>query len=310
MGTRNDVTAMAYRGLYGRPVVIGDAVVGEFPNGARVVGGSALNVAVHLRELGYDPLLITKVGADADGDRVLAALRASDVGLSGVQTDSETPTGRAVVQIRDGQPVVEIRGPQAHEQIDPAVAAASVTAVGGELLVHSTVLARTDASWDALQRLRAAVALPVFLDLDVGRPWCRDEIIRSSLLGTRWLKVADTDLDAVCSALRIEPTSSAVETARLILGRCALDTVLVMRADGAVAVGHGEKASVSTTNGRPVTDAGRVGDAMTAGAVSGVLRGLSIADVARESLDATQALFGEARIDLGEGVRELEVVSV
>ncbi len=306
----NDVITVAERALYGRPVVIGDAVVGEFPDGARVVGGSALNVAVHLRALGHDPLLITRVGADRDGDRVMEALRTSGVNVVGVQTDVETPTGRAVVQVRSGQPVVEIRGPQAHEQLDPTEAAAAVTAAGGELLVHSTVLARTEASWDALQRLRAAVALPVFLDLDVARPWCRDESVRSSLLGTRWLKLADTDLDAVCGALRIEPGGSAVETACLILGRCALDMVLVTRADGAVVVGRGEKAAVNTTNGRPVTDAGRIGDAMTAGAVSGVLRGVAIADVARESLGAAGTVLGGASIDLGAGVRELEVVSV
>ena len=47
-----------------QPVVVGEAIVGRFPDGSEVVGGSALNVARAAQSFGVRPLLVTRVGAD------------------------------------------------------------------------------------------------------------------------------------------------------------------------------------------------------------------------------------------------------
>lgn len=60
---------------------VGDNCIDRFlpPIGLSVVGGNALNVAVHLRRLGRASAYFGAVGLDADGQRTIAALRAADV---------------------------------------------------------------------------------------------------------------------------------------------------------------------------------------------------------------------------------------
>ena len=50
-----------------RPVLFGEVLHDCFPDGSRVLGGAPLNVAWHLRALGLDPYLVSRVGDDAAG---------------------------------------------------------------------------------------------------------------------------------------------------------------------------------------------------------------------------------------------------
>ncbi|MCB1499944.1 MAG: fructoselysine 6-kinase [Bauldia sp.] len=54
--------------------------------GRSTVGGNAVNVAVHLARRGIPAAYYGAVGRDTDGERVIAALRASDVDIAGLRT--------------------------------------------------------------------------------------------------------------------------------------------------------------------------------------------------------------------------------
>ena len=58
----------------GRPVVIGEVLFDCFPDGSTVLGGAPFNVAWHLQAFGLRPLVVTRVGDDALGERVLTTM--------------------------------------------------------------------------------------------------------------------------------------------------------------------------------------------------------------------------------------------
>ena len=252
-----------------QPVVVGEAIVGRFPDGSEVVGGSALNVARAAQSFGARPLLVTRVGADDEGQRVVATLHELGLDTRGVQRDPELPTGQVVV--RSARSVVEGEGPAAHLRIDPAQAAevAADGAVG--MIYHSTYLARDPTAWQRLHALRVNLAVPVLLDLDGVGGWIGDRV-QSALLGSRWIKVPERDLDRLCRAVRQSPGESVRDSARLVLEACAVELVLVTReCGGAVAVSRDRIATVpppveQQAGTRPgVRRAGRGGDAGQSG---------------------------------------------
>ena len=101
------------RPLEGRPLLFGEVLHDCFPDGSRVLGGAPFNVACHLRALGLDPDLVSRVGDDAAGREVLAAMRERTLDRAGIQIDHARPTGRVAVRIDAGEPRFDILADQA-----------------------------------------------------------------------------------------------------------------------------------------------------------------------------------------------------
>ena len=57
-----------------RPIVFGEVLFDTFPDGSAVLGGAPFNVAWHLQGFGLTPVFISRVGDDARGRQVLAAM--------------------------------------------------------------------------------------------------------------------------------------------------------------------------------------------------------------------------------------------
>jgi|tagenome__1003787_1003787.scaffolds.fasta_scaffold20863463_2 fructoselysine 6-kinase len=88
-------------------VAIGDNCIDVYvQTGERLVGGNAVNVAVQWALAGRASAYVGAVGPDADGARVIAALSAAGVGVTGVRTLSGA-TGVTEIEIRaDGDRVL------------------------------------------------------------------------------------------------------------------------------------------------------------------------------------------------------------
>ena len=79
--------------LTGRPLIFGEVLFDRFPDGSEVLGGAPFNVAWNLCGLGRAPLLMSRVGEDERGDRILGAMREFGMDCGGIQRDPEHPTG-------------------------------------------------------------------------------------------------------------------------------------------------------------------------------------------------------------------------
>lgn len=73
-------------------VCFGEILWDILPAGA-VPGGAPMNVAYHLRKLGLDPGIVTRVGIDDRGKKLIALLNENGITTDHIQLDYDIPTG-------------------------------------------------------------------------------------------------------------------------------------------------------------------------------------------------------------------------
>lgn len=208
-----------------RPVIFGEVLFDQLPDGRAVLGGAPFNVAWHLQGLGLEPLLISRVGRDANGDRVLAAMENWGMDTRGMQRDAEHPTGTVRVFLDRGQPSYRILPNQAYDHIDASAALSSTADSVPLLLYHGSLAARSEPSRNALKALRAT-GMPAFVDVNLRSPWWEPGMVRRLLQGARWIKLNGEELDLITGDTPLG--AEAVSTrARALRARYNLDLLLV-----------------------------------------------------------------------------------
>ena len=79
--------------MVGQPLIFGEVLFDRFPDGSEVLGGAPFNVAWHLQGFGLRPRLISRIGEDRAGRRVVEAMDRWGLDTAGVQRDLRRPTG-------------------------------------------------------------------------------------------------------------------------------------------------------------------------------------------------------------------------
>ena len=259
-------------------VGLGEAVFDIFPDRA-VLGGTSLNLAVQahqlLRGLGGRGVLLSRIGRDKLGQRLLDEFAARQLPTELLQLDDAHPTGQVIVHFEGGSPRFEIVLDCAWDHIafgprEAALAAqCSAVSFGSMAQRHPTARAATARFLaDAPQALRM-FDVNLRMDLysaDVLEAGCRmarlvklneDELpIVSRLLG-----VAGENADAQAQALRRRFDLEAVIYTRGVRGTVAYT------GDGAV------ERPVAGFAPLPGADAVGAGDACCAGLLVGRLLG-------------------------------------
>jgi fructokinase len=245
-------------GLSGRPLVFGEIVFDEIGDGEHRLGGAPLNVAWHLRGFGFAPLLVSRVGADALGERALERLRAGGVDTRGVQIDAARPTGRVIVAMTGDEPHFTISDDQAYDYIDSA-ALPELAAGPFAFLYHGTLATRHLQSAEALRALRLS-RLPTFVDVNLREPWWRRAAIDEWLTGARWLKLNAAELVELSDG----PAGTLLQRAEALRKRFRLELVVVTSGEqGSTAVTQGLSFTQRPERVRDFVDSVGAGDAFS-----------------------------------------------
>src|SRR5436190_18998094 len=88
------------------PVVCFGEVLWDILPSGPLPGEAPMNVAYHLKKLGTNPALITKIGLDAYGEKLVNMLAASHVSTEFFFVDYEHATGLVYANANDHQEVV------------------------------------------------------------------------------------------------------------------------------------------------------------------------------------------------------------
>jgi fructokinase len=223
-----------------------------------VLGGAPFNVAWHLRAFGENPHLVSRVGDDADGAAVRAAMRDWGMDASGLQTDPRLPTGRVQVSIDAGEPAYDIVRPAAWDAIqapaDPPPCA---------LFYHGSLALRSEASRRAWRALRDAGPATVFVDVNLRPPWWERGRVLADLRGAHWVKLNHDELGQLAPG---DP--------RALLRSLGLRGLLLTEgAQGAsLLAADGTHHAVRPEGGVAVADTVGAGDALAAVMILGLLR--------------------------------------
>src|SRR5450631_1348580 len=103
---------------YNYPIVCFGEILWDVLPANAVPGGAPMNVAYHLKKLGINPALITRVGLDDEGKKLIQMMERNKISTDFFQMDYELITGKVIANLEDYREVVyEIIKPVAWDNI-------------------------------------------------------------------------------------------------------------------------------------------------------------------------------------------------
>lgn len=275
-----EVTVLPHEG---RPVIYGEVLFDSFSDGTAVMGGAPFNVAWHLQGFGLQPLLISAVGRDAQGEKALQTMRDWDMDIQGVQIDDAHPTGIVKVALANGQPSFAIKPEQAYDFIKTAAVQEIVDHTPVSLLYHGSLVARNQTSLETLMTLRAAANSPVFVDINLRAPWWNHGIVDGLITQASWLKLNDDELLKLSSP--DNASRSLSDSARIMFEKYHVKMlVLTQGSKGALLVNKDGQIAGQPVPVKQLADTVGAGDAFSAVILLGLIKGWDLADILQRAL--------------------------
>jgi fructokinase len=263
--------------------IFGEVLFDCFPSGEQVLGGAPFNVAWHAQALGDRPRLISRVGADELGEKILAAMHVWGMDTAGIQIDPDHPTGRVAVRIEGNEPSYHIQPDCAYDFI----AAESLgQRPSGGILYHGTLGLRNRTSRTAFDRLAQNPDLAIFLDVNLRSPWWQKEEVFGWLERARWVKLNQDELRLLgFAAADLRQAMARLQT------QFQLEQIILTRGEqgGLVRTCGGAYHQVAAETAQPIVDTVGAGDAFTAIYLHGLLTGWPVT----ETLAAAQRFAGK-----------------
>lgn len=250
-----------------RVVCFGEVLWDHFPSGA-IPGGAPMNVAYHLHKQKKDPALITKIGIDEEGKKLIDKFSEKGICTEYIQVDYEYGTGKVYAkQNEDKEPVYDILMPVAWDYIQwddgliPLVEKA-------DIFVFGSLAARNRTSKDTLFRLLDIARYKV-LDLNLRAPHFNRQIIQQLLEKADLLKMNQAELELITGWY--SGHTSIEDRIKSIRDKFEItDIVVTMGAEGALIHRNGEITSHQGYKVEVVDTVGS-GDAFLAGILVKIL---------------------------------------
>lgn len=209
-------------------LLFGEVLMDCFPDRA-VQGGAPLNVAHHLHALGGGvgvvPVLVTRIGKDEYGHRLMASMQAAGLPIDGVQLDCLHPTGEVRIELAtDGSGHRFVIPPdQAWDFIHADMARLVGLSSRPEWLYFGTLAQRAaprpvarPAAHPALRSLLQTTQAKGFLDINLRDPWVRKDVLRWSLGKAEVVKMNEEELLRVTHMMGLGGASQGVVGKRLL----------------------------------------------------------------------------------------------
>jgi fructokinase len=247
-----------------RPCIFGEVLFDQFPDGSRVLGGAPFNVAWHLQAFGQAPCFVSRIGEDAAGLQIQAAMSDWGMDVGFLQTDARLPTGQVAITFDDGEPSYDIVRPVAYDAIDPGVICDRC-----ELLYHGSLALRDPRSANALARQLEAGPRRVFVDINLRAPWWEAGSVNAMIQRADWLKINADELETLAPGTALDEGSLAD------FASCHdLQGVIVTRGSAGARVYHRESGLLDSApaGDGPVVDTVGAGDAFASVFILGLLR--------------------------------------
>ncbi len=278
------------------PLIFGEVLFDCFPDGARVLGGAPFNVAWHCKGFGLEPVFVSRVGEDDNGQSILAAMQGWGMYTASIQRDMQHPTGIVDVRFVANEPEYTIVENSAWDFIHAPV----IDADAPSILYHGSLALRSSASRVGLQQIRKQHHGPVFVDINLRPPWWQAAIIEYALAGCTHLKLNEHELE-----LLVPSATDAMQRVELLFEKYPLQLLILTRGvQGASAMTRdGKSLTVSPEAANHVVDTVGAGDAFSSVILTGLCRGWSLED----SLQRAQQFASQVVGVQGATIRDREL---
>ncbi|MBO9618487.1 MAG: carbohydrate kinase [Niabella sp.] len=250
-------------------ICFGEILWDVLPGGA-MPGGAPMNVAYHLNKLGLSAGVISKRGADKEGEGLIRFLNEHGVNTAFIQTDTVYPTGKVLATPGANYEMqYDIVFPVAWDFIDATAPALEIVAQT-DLLLFGSLAVRNEYSRKTLFEL-LPIAKTKVLDINLRPPHFDQQTIEALLDEATILKLNENELELVCGWYAFAGTMQ--EQAAALSERFSIKDIVVTRgaagaayfSDGSYYEHPGFKVNVIDTVGS--------GDAFLAGFLSQIQKG-------------------------------------
>jgi fructokinase len=255
------------------PLVIGlgELLWDDFPDGRRP-GGAPANVAYHANQLGCRGLPASRIGQDADGVELAAALSRSGLDTKLVQRDPVHSTGRVTVELTaGGQPAYVIHEDVAWDHLAPE-ASLLQAARDCDALCFGTLAQRAPRSRETIQACLAAArgrAL-ILCDVNLRQHWYDADVVERSARAADVVKLNDEELSVLCRLFALPESEESLATQ---LRGWGVGLMVLTRGARGCSLRRGSEVAEVPAAPVQVADTVGAGDAFAAALIVGLLRG-------------------------------------
>ena len=183
----------------------GEVLMDVFPTHKKI-GGAPLNVAVRLQSFGNAIAIISSVGADKKGNKIVDFIKKNNLNCEGLQVDEQLKTGNVKVSLNSkGSASYDIKFPRAWDQIQLTEKAKHITKEA-DAFVFGSLVARNEVSRNTLYELLKIANYKIF-DVNLRPPYYTIEILSYLMNQANFIKFNDEEIFEIAKDLNFESTS-------------------------------------------------------------------------------------------------------
>lgn len=186
-------------------ICFGEVLWDILPEGA-VPGGAPMNVAYHLNKLSKPTSIISKIGDDENGNKLVGFLKKYNVSTELIQVDQQHETGTVLATHGENNEMhYDIVKPVAYDFIDLSNQLKEKVAVA-PVFIFGSLAARSEHSRNTLLQLIDAAQTKV-LDINLRPPHYEKHVVENLLDKATILKLNNNELDILCDWLGYSTSS-------------------------------------------------------------------------------------------------------
>jgi fructokinase len=281
---------LIFRGTTGNGIiviiVIGEILIDQFPGYIRE-GGASFNFAFHLKHLGLPVRLITRVGEDANGQRLRQMFHRSGFDLSDIQIDSHHKTGIVNVALDDGGiPTFRIFSDVAYDYLQLDTVHRKLACKEPALIYYGSLIQRTNAGFKQVGQFlrRQCAGTKCFCDINLRAPHYSRATLVQSLTQADILKLNDQEIDEIRHLL--DYPASPDTFVEYLISFFNIEMVAITRgAEGSTLITGKDTIDTPPISVVDVVDTVGAGDGYAAMLVFGMLLGLPLETIAATAAD-------------------------
>ena len=259
-------------------VGMGEALWDVLPEGKKI-GGAPANFAYHVSQFGLPSCVVSAVGADALGKEIIENFTSKC--LNQLIAEVPYPTGTVQVEIdQAGVPQYEIKENVAWDNI-PYTAPLESLAERTKAVCFGSLAQRNVVSRNTINRFLDAMPQDdsrlVVFDVNLRQGFYNKEILCNSMSRCNILKINDEELVTV-SRMFGYPGIDLQDKCWILLGKYNLKMLILTCGINGSYVFTPGTVSFQPTPKVEVADTVGAGDSFTAAFISGILKGMTVAD--------------------------------
>lgn len=180
-------------------VCFGEVLWDIFPNHEKI-GGAPLNVANRLKSFENNVSIISRVGVDERGDKILRLFKENRVDVQALQIDQQHKTGEVKVMLNEkGSASYDIMFPRAWDKIELTDVSRAITKKS-DAFIFGSLVAREDISRNTLFELLKLATYKIF-DINLRPPYYTMEVLKVLMSQADFIKFNDDEIFEIADEL-------------------------------------------------------------------------------------------------------------